>query len=144
MHRATQSSFTATCISMLTESRIPVVSGASFVELVNVEVNGEYWLPSYQRTEFQARLAFLGDFRSIVRIVSRFYDIRANDSSWTGPETPAGIQHSLTFASAGAQQRYHDWQAPLGSASTDAYFAEFDDLAPESWRTDGSSGFKLT
>jgi hypothetical protein len=131
-------------VTLKSGSKIPGVSGASFVELVNVEVNGEYWLPAYQRTEFQARLAFLGDFRSIVRIVSRFYDIRANDSSWTGPETPPGIQHSLTFASASSQQRYHDWQAPLGSASTDAYFAEFDDLAPDSWRSDAGSSFRLT
>ena len=131
-------------VTLKSGSKIPGVSGASFVELVNVEVNGEYWLPAYQRTEFQARLAFLGEFRSLVRIVSRFYDIRANDSSWTGPETPPGIQHSLTFASGSAQQRYHDWQSPLGSASTDAYFAEFDDLAPESWRTDAGSGFRLT
>lgn len=131
-------------VTLKSGSRIPGVSGASFVELVNVEVNGEYWLPAYQRTEFQARLAFLGEFRTLVRIVSRFYDIRANDSSWTGPETPPGIQHSLTFASATSQQRYNDWQAPLGSASTDAYFAEFDDLAPASWRTDAASGVKLT
>jgi hypothetical protein len=131
-------------VTLKSGSRIPGVSGASFVELVNVEVNGEYWLPAYQRTEFQARLAFLGEFRTLVRIVSRFYDIRANDSSWTGPVTPPGIQHSLTFASAASQERYHDWQSPLGSASTDAYFAEFDDLAPESWRTDGGSGFRLT
>ncbi len=131
-------------VTLKSGSKIPGVSGASFVELVNVEVNGEYWLPAYQRTEFQARLAFLGEFRTLVRIVSRFYDIRANDSSWTGPETPPGIQHSLTFASASSQQRYHDWQSPLGSASTDAYFAEFDDLAPDSWRTDAGTGFRLT
>ena len=131
-------------VTLKSGSKIPGVSGASFVELVNVEVNGEYWLPAYQRTEFQARLAFLGDFRSIVRIVSRFYDIRANDSTWSGPETPPGIQHSLTFASAGSQQRYHDWQAPIGSASTDAYYAEFDDLAPDSWRTEGDAALRLT
>ena len=125
-------------------SRIPGVSGASFVELVNVEVNGEYWLPAFQRTEFQARIAFFGEFRSIVRIVSRFYDIRANDSSWTGPAVSPGAQHSLTFASAREQQRFHDWQSPLGSASTDAYFAAFDDLAPDAWRTAGDATIRLS
>ena len=105
-------------VTLKSGSKIPGVSGASFVELVNVEVNGEYWLPAYQRTEFQARVALFGDFRSIVRIVSRFYDIRANDSSWTGPETPPGAQHNLTFASASSQQRYHDWQQPIGAASS--------------------------
>jgi hypothetical protein len=126
-------------VTLKSGSKIPGVSGASFVELVNVEVNGEYWLPAYQRTEFQARIALFGDFRSIVRIVSRFYDIRANDSSWTGPETPPGAQHNLTFASASSQQRYHDWQQPIGAASSDAYFAEFDDLAPDAWNTTGGS-----
>ena len=131
-------------VTLKSGSKIPGVSGASFVELVNVEVNGEYWLPAYQRTEFQARLAFFGEFRTLVRIVSRFYDIRANDSTWTGPEAPPGIQHNLTFASGSQQQRYDDWQSPLGSASTDAYFAEFDDLAPDSWRTESARGLKLT
>src|SRR5512141_146483 len=126
-------------VTLKSGSKIPGVSGASFVELVNVEVNGEYWLPAYQRTEFQARVALFGDFRSIVRIVSRFYDIRANDSSWTGPETPPGGQHNLTFAPASSQQRYHDWQQPIGAASSDAYFAEFDDLAPDAWNTTGGS-----
>ncbi len=131
-------------VTLKSGSRIPGVSGASFVELVNVEVNGEYWLPAYQRTEFQARVAFFGEFRSIVRIVSRFYDIRANDSTWTGPATPPGVQHSLTFASAATQQRFHEWQSPLGSASTDAYFAEFDDLAPEAWRTVGDATMRIS
>jgi hypothetical protein len=131
-------------VTLKSGSRIPGVSGASFVELVNVEVNGEYWLPAYQRTEFQARIAFFGEFRSIVRIVSRFYDIRANDSTWTGPATPPGVQHSLTFASASSQQRFRDWQSPLGSASTDAYFAEFDDLAPEAWRTVGDATMRIS
>lgn len=124
-------------------SRIPGVSGASFVELVNVEVNGEYWLPAYQRTEIQARIALFGDFRSIVRVVSRFYDIRANDSSWNGPEAPPGVRHNLTFASAANQQRFKQWQQPIGAASTDAYYAEFDDLAPEAWRTIGESTIRF-
>ena len=78
-------------------SRIPGVSGASFVELVNQEVNGEYWLPAFQRTEIQARIALFGDFRTFLRIVSRFDDYRANDSSWAGPEALAGVRHNLTF-----------------------------------------------
>lgn len=126
-------------VTIRSGSRVPGVSGASFVELVNVEVNGEYWLPAYQRTELQARIALFGEFRSIVRIVSRFYDIRANDSSWTGPEAPPGVAHNLTFASAGSQGRFRDWQQPIGAASTDAYYAAFDDLAPEAWRTTGNA-----
>ena len=126
-------------VTLRSGSRVPGVSGASFVELVNVEVNGEYWLPAFQRTELQARIALFGEFRSIVRMVSRFHDIRANDSSWSGPEAPAGVRHHLTFASGGAQQRFDEWHQPIGAASTDAYFAEFDDLAPNAWSTVGGA-----
>jgi hypothetical protein len=131
-------------VTLKSGSKVPGVSGATFVELVNVEVDGEYWLPAYQRTEFQARLAFLGEFRTLVRIISRFYDIRANDSTWTGPGTPPGIQHSLTFASASTLERYKGWQSPIGSFSSDAYYAEFDDLAPESWSTVGDAKFRIS
>jgi hypothetical protein len=116
-------------------SRLPGVSGASFVELVNSEVNGQYWLPAFQRTEIQARIAFFGDFRSILRIVSRFDDYAVNDSSWTGPEAPPGVRHNLTFASAASQERYKGWENPIGAASSDVYYGEFNDLAPDEWRT---------
>ena len=80
-------------------SRIPGASGASYVELVNAEIEGEYWLPVFQRTELQARLALFGEFRTIVRIVSRFHDHRPNDSTWiAGAEVPPGVRHHLTFA----------------------------------------------
>ena len=131
-------------VTLRSGSRLPRVSGASFVELVNVEVNGEYWLPAYQRTELQARIALFGAFRSIVRVVSRFYDIRANDSTWEGPEAPPEVAHNLTFASAGTQQRYDDWRQPIGAASTDAYFAEFDDLAPDAWTTVGDAKIRFS
>ncbi len=121
-------------------SRIPGVSGASFVELVNQEVNGEYWLPAFQRTEIQARIALFGDFRTLLRIVSRFDDYRANDSSWTGPEAPAGVRHNLTFASNSVQQRFRDWRTPIGAASSDVYYGELNDLAPAEWRTTVDAG----
>ncbi|HUR91324.1 MAG TPA: hypothetical protein VMY38_01475 [Gemmatimonadaceae bacterium] len=118
-------------------SRIPGVSGASFVELVNVEVEGAYWLPAYQRTEMQARIGPFGGLRSIVRIVSRFHDYQPNDSSWAGPEAPPGVLHNLTFASSAQLQRYRGWTQPIGAASTDVYYSEFDDVAPTEWATRG-------
>lgn len=125
-------------------SRVPGVSGASFVELVNVEVEGAYWLPAFQRTELQARIGPFGGLRSIVRIVSRFHDYRPNDSTWNGPEAPPGVRHNLTFASSAIQQRYRGWTQPIGAASTDVYFSEFDDVAPAEWATRGrSSGIRF-
>ena len=131
-------------VTIKSGSKIPGVSGASFVELVNVEVNGQYWLPAYQRTELQARIALFGEFRSIVRIVSRFYDISPNDSSWSGPEASPGVRHNLTFASGSVQSRYDEWHQAIGAASTDTYFAEFDDLAPDAWNTEGRAAFRFS
>ena len=126
-------------VTIKSGSRIPGVSGASFVELVNVEVNGQYWLPAFQRTEIQARISLFGDFRSLIRVVSRFKDYRPNDSSWTGPEAPPGVRHNLTFASAASQQRFHDWDSAIGAASTDVYYSEFNDLAPAEWNDAAAS-----
>ena len=47
-------------VTLKSGSKIPGVSGATFVELVNVEVNGRYWLPATERTEFQAAAELFG------------------------------------------------------------------------------------
>ena len=125
-------------------SHIPGVSGASFIEVENVEVDGKYWLPAYQRTELQARISLLGEFRAIVRIVSRFRDYRVNDSSWmASAEAPLGADHYMSFAPSSTLTRFKDWQRPLGAMSTDAQYADFDDVAPESWSTNGSSTIRF-
>jgi hypothetical protein len=54
------------------------------------------------------------------------------------------VRHHLTFAPAGAQQRFRDWNQPIGAASTDAYFGEFDDLAPEAWSTTGGATVRFS
>ena len=121
-------------------SRFPGASGASFVELVNVEVDGRYWLPAYQRTELQANFAIFGDFRTLVRIISRFREHRVNDSVWNVlPDSiaPLRVQHTLTFAPSDSLGRYGDWYRPLGVLSQEARIADFDDVAPEAWRTVG-------
>ncbi|HEY3744864.1 MAG TPA: hypothetical protein VGL17_01395 [Gemmatimonadaceae bacterium] len=126
-------------VTLKSGSRLPGVGGASFVELINVEVDGQYWLPAFQRAELQARIALFGDFRSIVRIVSRFNDYQPNDSSWSGPIAPPGVRHNLTFAPASTQDRFKAWERPIGAASSDVYYGQFDDLAPEEWRTVGET-----
>lgn len=126
-------------VTIKSGSRVPGISGASFVELVNVEVEGDYWLPAYQRTELQARIGPFGGMRTVVRIISRFHDYRPNDSTWTGPEAPPGVRHHLTFASSAALQRYGGWTQPVGAASTDVYHTEFDDVAPVEWATGGAA-----
>jgi hypothetical protein len=45
------------------------------------------------------------------------------------------VRHNLTFATASSQQRFKGWQKPIGAASSDVYYGEFNDLAPAEWRT---------
>lgn len=120
----------------------PGTSGASFIELVNAEVDGEFWLPAYQRTEFHARFALLGGLRAIVRIVSRFDNYRTNDSSWTGPESP-GAAHHLTFAASDSLSSFRGWRWPIGHASTDVEHADFEDVTPDAWTAGRSSGVRF-
>jgi hypothetical protein len=116
-------------------SGFPGTTGASFIELVNGEIDGAYWLPAYQRTEFHAHFALLGGFRVIVRIVSRFEDYSTNDTTWFGPEPPPGVGHHLTFAPSDSLSRFGRWRSPVGEVSADVEFADFEDVTPDAWRT---------
>lgn len=141
------------------------VDAVAFVELVNAEVDGRYWLPAYQRIEGQIEFALAGDARSIMRVVSRFrdYDIAgapereavtnalasgdsmalahsASDSSGTAAGDTLVVRlHRLGIAPSDSLARYDGWNAPLGEATTaDLRADDFDDVAPARWRTTGA------
>ncbi|HUQ20966.1 MAG TPA: hypothetical protein VM099_15210 [Gemmatimonadaceae bacterium] len=131
-------------VTLKSGSKIPGVSGASYVEVENVEVNGQFWLPVYQRTEIQARIALFGDFRAIVRIVSRFRDFQINDSTWSArAEASAHTDYHLSFAPSDSLEKFDDWKQPLGAASGDVQYADFDDIAPDSWTTPGNGSVRF-
>jgi hypothetical protein len=58
-------------------ARMPGLLGVAYCEFVNTEVNGQYWLPAFQRTELQSTFALMGHSRAVMRILSTFsnYDI---------------------------------------------------------------------
>ena len=58
------------------------VVAAAYVEFVNAEINGAYWLPTFQRTEFQANFPVFGQTRPVFRLVSTIGSIAVTD---TGP-----------------------------------------------------------
>ena len=130
-------------------ARLPGIVAVAYVEYVNAEVDGQYWLPAFQRSEFQASLAPLGAQRSIFRLVSRFsgvdvdQDLRANASDSVtsvvlAADGRAGaIRRRLTFAPQDSVSRYHDWIQPLGTATASVSGSDFDDLAPDAWRQIG-------
>ena len=130
-------------------ARLPGIVAVAYVEYVNAEVDGAYWLPAFQRSEFQASIAPLGNQRSIFRLVSRFVgvdvdqDLHAatSDSAanivLSGEDKARGIRGRLTFAPADSVSRYHDWLQPLGAATASVSGDDFDDLSPDAWRTTG-------
>lgn len=136
-------------------ARLPGVVAVAYVELVNAEVDGRYWLPSFQRSEFQATFAPLGAERSIFRLVSRFREMAV--SAGLAPVDSAGddsaraqleglslsYRRRLSFAPSDSVSRYGEWAEPLGAATSKASASDFDDLAPDSWRTKGPPRFDL-
>lgn len=137
-------------------ARLPGVVAVAYVELVNAEIDGRYWLPSFQRSEFQATFAPLGAQRSIFRLVSRFRDmnvtatfaagdsVRADSATVVQAEgRPSGYRRRLSFAPSDSVSRYGEWAEPLGAATGKVSASDFDDLAPDAWRSKGAPRFEL-
>lgn len=138
-------------------SRLPGIVAVAYVEFVNAEVEGKYWLPAFQRSEFQATFAPLGADRSIFRLVSRFGAIEVaqtevqdsvSSDSVAGRVAPQGqmvhARNRLSFAPADSVSKYHDWAEALGVASASVSASDFDDLAPDAWRATGAPRLELT
>ncbi|MFI5231201.1 MAG: hypothetical protein ACHQSE_01690 [Gemmatimonadales bacterium] len=114
-----------------------------FVELVNSEVDQQFWLPSYQRFEAQAMLPVIGDAKAVVRIVSHFSDyiITPPDSAALAAGRPldtlAARPHPLTIAPHDSLASFRGWHDEIGAATAHASSDDFMDVAPARWRADG-------
>lgn len=119
------------------------LEGVVFVELVNSEVNQQYWLPSYQRFEAQAVTGLLGDSKAVFRIVSRFRNFVI-----TPPESTTNIAsgdtlrarpHVLSIAPRDSLSRFSRWVEDLGAITAATSSEDFTDVSPNQWRADGPS-----
>jgi hypothetical protein len=118
----------------------------AYVEFENAEVGGKYWLPSVQRSEFQAQMNILGDVRPIYRIVSRFRDFRLgiNDSIAaieepdSAPKPLPPTRARLTFAPGDSVSRFAQWEDNIGAKINAVGADDFEDLAPDFWRPTGT------
>ena len=120
------------------------LQGIVYVELVNSEVNQQYWLPSYQRFEAQAMAPVIGDAKAVFRIVSRFrdYQISAPDNvagaaNVIRDDTLRAQPHVLRIAAADSLAQFHAWRSDIGAATASASSDDFADVAPPRWRTSG-------
>jgi hypothetical protein len=118
--------------------RIGVVA-AAYVEFVNAEIDGAYWLPTFQRTEFQASFSLLGQTRPVFRLVSTIGSIVVNDTSAaeSDPDPTNRPRVSVTWASSDSVSRYGAWEHEIGALSASVHADDFDDVAPDAWRSDG-------
>ncbi len=107
--------------------------GVIYVELVNSEIDGQWWLPATQRFEAQATAAVLGETRAVFRILSRFgtYAIAPPPSPVAALDTLRAQRHRLTYAPRDSVASYGEWSRPIGSLTSEVAAADFDDVAPD-------------
>ncbi len=120
--------------------RVPGLVAAAYVEFVNTEVNGAYWLPAFQRSEFQTTFALLGRSRAVMRIISRFSDYRIDDA---GSVVTTAIDvnrssHATTWAASDSIGQFGEWRAPIGDITSSVSADDFDDVGPDAWKVVGA------
>jgi hypothetical protein len=115
------------------------VTAVAYIEFVNAEVAGRYWLPAVQRTEFQAGFAILGQSRPIFRLVSTIRDIAVDTTGGaaTSADTAGLTRVTISWAAADSISAFHDWATDLGSLTSSVSSDDFADLAPDVCPTTG-------
>ncbi|HJQ20516.1 MAG TPA: hypothetical protein VJ867_09230 [Gemmatimonadaceae bacterium] len=126
-------------------ARVTGADAVAYVEYENAEINGKYWLPAMQRSEFQAQMGALGDVRPVFRLISRFrsYDIHdtvvtlSDLNSGTAVPLAPPTRARMTFASSDSVSRYDGWTDNLGTSTAQVTAEDFNDLAPDMWKPSG-------
>ena len=133
--------------TLLESLRSRAVQGVAYVELVNRELNGEYWVPQYQRFEVHGTAAIAGDTKVIYRILTYFrrFDVESLPPG-LAPGALDGLEirpHGITIASRETLASYRGWRNEIGATSADARATDFDDVAPENLRPSGNALIRL-
>jgi hypothetical protein len=127
-----------------------LADAVAYVEYENGERQGAYWLPATQRIELQANLPLIGDGRAVIRIVSKFADMQVNDTTLDAATLAAAdslraiARRPLTYAATDSLSGFARWRNPLGSITEGMHADDFEDIAPDRWRTSGPPRFDLS
>jgi hypothetical protein len=120
------------------------VVAAAYVEFVNAEINGAYWLPAFQRTEFQANFPVFGQTRPVFRLVSTIGSIAVTDTGLPAQTADAYTPRVVvTWAPSDSVNAFREWRRELGGLSNSVHADDFDDIAPDAWRATGSPRIEL-
>lgn len=130
---------------ILREARL---QGIAFVEAVNAEVEGDFWLPHYQRFEAHATSNTVGESRAIFRIITRYRDrelLPPPPSVTVGaPDDTLRVQpFRLAMESMDSLSAYRGWRSELGDANAEVSAEDFTDIAPDQWNPRGSPRFSI-
>ena len=110
--------------------------GFAYFEVENAEHEARYWLPYRQRIELHA-VTPLTDSRAILRIASRFGDLRLEESRMGAAPPSDPPSYRLTFATGDTLHRFDGWSRPPGEATAELSARDFDDVAPPELLPDG-------
>lgn len=130
---------------LLSQARL---QGIAFVEAVNAEVNGEFWLPAYQRFEAHATSNTVGDARAIFRILTRYRDREflplPADLDVGSPADSLSVRpFRLRVLPGDSLSAFRDWRADLGAANAEVSAEDFNDVAPDQWSPVGPPRFSV-
>lgn len=117
---------------------------APYIDVINEEVNGQFWLPYTERIEFQMMTAMTFGQRSILRLTATFADhiVDTTGVAQAGdPSTMTIPRPTVRYVREDSLGLPHVWSAPLGTASHRAKGTDFDDIAPPNWRETGPPQF---
>ena len=122
-------------------AKLAGVVAVAYVEFVNAEVAGKYWLPAFQRTEFQASIGLLGQNRPIFRLVSTISDVEVVDTGLVASDTSLHPTVVIDWAPSDSLDHYAAWNREIGAQTASVHADDFADLAPAAWRSDGPPRF---
>lgn len=114
------------------------LTAIAYVELENGEFEGKYWLPTLQRFEAQFAVAAATEGRSVFRILSRYREHIVNDTVIVATlDSLVAAPYRFTLATGDSLALYRTWRAEIGSTTSGVHADDFDDIAPDIWRTTG-------
>lgn len=124
------------------------LQGVAYIEAVNAEAEGQYWLPSHQRFEAVASANTMGEGRAIFRILTRFVDreiLPAPEGIKVGsPEDTLSIHpFRLAIESPDTLSAYKGWTTELGAMTAEVSAEDFTDVAPDRWNPKGPPRFSI-
>lgn len=128
---------------ILKEARL---QGIAYVEAVNAEVDGQFWLPAHQRFEAHATSNTVGDGRAVFRILTRFVDKEIRPSPpgvnvGSDGDTLTIHPFRLAIASPDTLSAFTGWVRQLGEMTAEVSAEDFNDVAPDRWSTVGPPRF---